>query len=108
MFGCYRKHDANDPEIYVAAVASILNEYPPAIIDYVCDPRTGVANELKWLPTIAEISAACDTRLEYSKLRMRADAIAREKQAIVEDPDASPAQKAQAQYWLEHRESLKR
>lgn len=75
MFGCYRKADANDPEVYVAAAAAVLSEYPVEVVEYVCDPRTGIARHLKWLPTIAEIAEACDTRRDIN--RMRAELAAR-------------------------------
>jgi hypothetical protein len=67
LFGFYRRADANDPEIYVAGAAAILSEYPPEIVDYVCDPRTGLARKLKRLPTLAEISEACESRMDYAR-----------------------------------------
>lgn len=60
MFGCYRKQDANDPEIYVAAVTAVLSEYPREVIESVTDPRTGLPSRLKWLPTVAEVKEACE------------------------------------------------
>jgi hypothetical protein len=48
-------------------VAAILVEYPPEIVDFVCDPRTGLPRRLKWLPTIAEIAEACEHRMEFAK-----------------------------------------
>jgi hypothetical protein len=84
LFGCYRKGDANDPDIYVAGVAAVLSEYPAEVVDHVCDPRTGLPRKLKWLPAIAE---ACDERLEF----MKAAAVLRKKverfRAIIADPD---------------------
>jgi hypothetical protein len=63
MFGCYRKGDANDPEIYVAAVAAVLSEYPESVIDFVTDPRTGLPRKSKWLPNPAEVSEACEEHM---------------------------------------------
>ncbi len=60
MFGCYRKGDANDPETYTAAVTAILAEYSPEVIKRITDPRSGLPRKLKWLPTVAEVSEACD------------------------------------------------
>lgn len=60
LFGCYRKGDANDPEIYTAAVAAVLSEYDPEVIVRVTDPRTGLPRKTKFLPNPAEVSDACD------------------------------------------------
>lgn len=60
MFGCYRKGDANDPDTYTAAVAAILAEYPVEVIKAVTDPRTGLPRKVSWLPTVKEVSDACE------------------------------------------------
>ena len=62
LLGCYRRDEANDPEIYIAAVAAILSEYPRSVIEYVTDPRTGLPRTSKWPPNPAEVSEACDAR----------------------------------------------
>lgn len=69
LFGCYRKGDANDPEIYTAAVAATLAEYSQEVVEYVTDPRTGLPAKLKWLPSVAEVREACESRGEYLKAR---------------------------------------
>jgi hypothetical protein len=51
--------------VYVASVAAILAEYPPATIHYVTDPRTGIASnpiDPNWtgLPDTAHVLAACE------------------------------------------------
>ena len=60
IFSCYRKDETQDPEVYVAAVAAVLSGYPETVIDYVCDPRTGITGTNKWLPSVSEIKEACD------------------------------------------------
>lgn len=67
MFGCYRKGDANDPEIYTAAIAATLAEFDQDVVDFVTDPRTGLPSKLKWLPTVAEVREACEARKEQIK-----------------------------------------
>jgi hypothetical protein len=62
LFGCYRASEANDPKIFVAAAAAILEQYPPNIGHAVCSPIGGLPAALKWLPSIAEIREACDAR----------------------------------------------
>jgi hypothetical protein len=63
MFGCFRKGDANDPEIYVAAIAAVLSEYPESVVDFVTDPRTGLPRTCKFLPQVSEVSDACDAQM---------------------------------------------
>jgi hypothetical protein len=60
LFGCYRKGDANDPEIYTAAIAAVLADYEPEVIARVTDPRTGLPRKTKFLPNPAEVADACD------------------------------------------------
>jgi hypothetical protein len=75
LFGCYRKGDANDPEIYTAAIASTLADFPAEVVQYVTDPRTGLASKLKWLPNVAEVREECERHMEW--VRKRDDLIAR-------------------------------
>jgi len=56
----YRRGDANDPEIYVAGVTAVLSEFESEVIRRVTDPREGVARQVNWMPTIAEVSKACE------------------------------------------------
>ena len=69
LFGCFRKGDANDPEMYTAAIASILAEYSPEVIQHVTDPRTGIARKINWLPTVAEVDAACMAHADWCMKR---------------------------------------
>ena len=71
MFGCYRKADAVDPNIYAAAVAAILSEYDEETVAYITDPRTGIARKLQWLPTIAELDKALAERAAFHANRDR-------------------------------------
>lgn len=60
LIGCYRKSDANDPEIYTTAVVAVLTRYSPEIAIAVTEPATGLPRKSKWLPSIAEIVDACN------------------------------------------------
>jgi hypothetical protein len=64
MFGCYRRDEANDPEIYCAAIAAVLSDYPRAIVEYVTDPRVGIPSRIKWPPSVAEVMEACDAEMK--------------------------------------------
>lgn len=70
LFGCYRKGDANDPEIYTMAIAATLAEYQKEVIEYVTDPRTGLPARLKWLPTVAEVREACEDHGKFLKAQV--------------------------------------
>jgi hypothetical protein len=65
MFACYRKAEASDPEIYAAAVAAVLNDYPTEVIDYITDPRTGLPSKSQWLPSVFEVRRACEEHQDY-------------------------------------------
>lgn len=69
LFSSYRKDEAHDPEIYCAAIAATLGDFPRQVVEYVTDPRTGVQSEIKWLPNIAEVRAACVAQAERLKVR---------------------------------------
>lgn len=56
---CYRKDEAHDPEVYAAAVAAVLSDYSLDIVTLASDPRTGIAGQSKFLPTVAEIKEFC-------------------------------------------------
>lgn len=51
------------------AVAATLAEYGPEVVEYVTDPRTGLPAKLKWLPSVAEVREACESRKEYLEAR---------------------------------------
>src|SRR5437879_1072057 len=65
MFGCYRRAEASDPEIYAAATAAVLSEYSQDVIDYITDPRTGLPSTSKWLPSVYEVRQACNEHADH-------------------------------------------
>jgi hypothetical protein len=60
LFGCFRKGDANDPEVYVAAISAMLAQYPDWIVIKVTDPMRGIPSEMDFLPTVKEVRDACE------------------------------------------------
>ena len=63
LFGCYRRGDANDPEMYVSAVAAVLACYDVDLIREVTDPRTGIMTTEKhmtFMPNAGELKVYCD------------------------------------------------
>jgi hypothetical protein len=73
LLGCYRRGEAEEPEIYSAAVASVLASYPQQVAYRVTDPRSGLPGRSQWLPTVAEVRAACEAEMALAR-----DAAARE------------------------------
>jgi hypothetical protein len=65
LLGCYRTGDANDPETYVAAITAILARYPERVITEVTHPATGLPKKKSWLPSVKEVSDACDDVVEF-------------------------------------------
>jgi hypothetical protein len=67
LLGCYRIGEANDPERYTLAALAVLTCFDESTIAYVCDPRTGLPGDLKWLPSIAELKDALNARAAYEQ-----------------------------------------
>lgn len=59
LFSSYRRDEAHDPEIYCAAIAATLGDFPRQVVEYVTDPRTGLPSTSKFLPNVAEVRSAC-------------------------------------------------
>lgn len=70
LLGCYRAGDANDPEVYIAAVVAVLAQYPADVIRAVTEPTTGLPSRLNWLPTVREVTQACE-EIEGPRRRTR-------------------------------------
>lgn len=65
MFGCYRRGDANDPDIYVAACTAVLTHYTSEIVKAVTDPCFGLPSrktDSGWsgLPDVADVKETCE------------------------------------------------
>lgn len=69
LLGSCRRGEANDPQIYTAAVIAVLSDYPLEVIRRVVDPRTGLPSRLAYQPSIPELKAACDDI--YGPIRRR-------------------------------------
>lgn len=62
FFGSFRKADADDPETFTAGCLRLFTAYPPEAVQYVVDPLTGLPGQSEWLPTLAKVKAALDSR----------------------------------------------
>lgn len=66
LLGCYRRDDANNPQIYIQAITMVLSEYPRSVVEYVTDPRTGIQSKEQfraWPPNSGEVKKACDDEM---------------------------------------------
>lgn len=57
LLGSYRVGDAHDPEVYIAQVVRVLEQYP---VEVMREVSAKLPEESKWLPTIAEVKSACE------------------------------------------------
>jgi hypothetical protein len=64
LIGSYRRGEAEDKEIYVGAIAAILACYPESVARFVTDPRTGLSGAIDWLPSVAQVKAACERAMQ--------------------------------------------
>lgn len=63
LFGSYRRGDANDPDVYVAAVAKVLAGYDASLIRDVTDPEIGISTTEKFasfMPNAGELKRYCE------------------------------------------------
>lgn len=71
LLGCYRQGEANDHEAFILAVIAVLVTYPETVALEVTHPARGLPSRLKWLPSVAEIRAACAIELGRPTNRVR-------------------------------------
>lgn len=100
--GCYRRGEAEEPEIYIAALAAILSSYPEAVVARVADPRTGVAGKSQFLPTVAEVRHCCEIEMKPIRDEMRREA----SRKFVEAPSERSHRKTYAELVEEYPDIL--
>ncbi len=81
MFACWRKTDADTPEVFLDAAVAILSDYPDEIIIKVTDPRTGLPSKLKWPAQPSEVREACEDLMQPIRAAKRWNDIAAEQEA---------------------------
>jgi hypothetical protein len=78
LLGCYRKSDVAEPEIFAAGASAILSKFPADVAAIVTDPRTGLAGQLKFVPTLAEIQDACEREQVRIAVEQRRETVLQE------------------------------
>lgn len=71
IFSAYRRDDFADPDSFVLQLGAVLEKYDDVVIQYVCDPRTGIQRRCKFPPAIAEIVEACEAEATAIETRKR-------------------------------------
>lgn len=70
--GCYRRDEAQNPEIFAAALAAVLMDYPADIVRLAADPRTGVVVSFPMgLPNVGQIRAFLEDKLSHREKLQR-------------------------------------
>ena len=64
ILGSYRADQANDPDIYITAIAHLLSRYAPDIGARLTDPASGIAGKYKFLPTVSEVREEAERLVE--------------------------------------------
>jgi hypothetical protein len=63
LLDCFRTGDANNPETFGTAIAAVFSHYSREVVEFVCDPSTGLPGRLEWMPSVAAVKSACDARV---------------------------------------------
>jgi hypothetical protein len=71
IIGCYPNGKPSDSETYISALVAVLAGYPPEIVARVSDPVRGVVSKSKFLPTVAELTDACEADMAPLRRRWR-------------------------------------
>lgn len=64
MLGCYRRNEVADEQVFTRAIITVLCDYPENVVKVVTNPARGLPVTLQWLPSIAEVRAACEKEME--------------------------------------------
>jgi hypothetical protein len=105
--GCYRRDEAHDPEIFAAALAVLIAEYPENIISQASDPRCGIVTEFpNGLPNIGQIKTFLDNKAE--SLRQQTERQRRITQQLSDRQQAAHTeeQKRRARKWQQELHKL--
>jgi hypothetical protein len=64
FLSCFpQQGQADNPAIFVTAVARLLSTYSDEVVEAVTDPATGLPSRSRYRPALAEIKEACEAHL---------------------------------------------
>jgi hypothetical protein len=107
LIGCYPKGQVENSDVYVSAIATVLARYPQAVVMSVTDPFNGLPAQCGWLPTIAEVKAACERLMEPARREAARYRAARDTQTLIAPtPMADGELERIAAHWQQVRPTL--
>lgn len=71
ILGSFRRDDSADPEVFSAACVALFMGYPRDMVAALAHPKTGIAGEQTFMPSIAEIRASLDRRIDADAAKER-------------------------------------
>lgn len=103
MVGCYRKNEVADPDAYISAICAVLASYPETVVRKITHPLDGLPGRSQWLPTIAEIKAACDAEVAPVYAKASAEDRIRSTNRYLKESAAEPIENRQraAKRWFD-------
>jgi hypothetical protein len=70
LLGSFRRGELVDTAIYARKMANVLMSYPRDIALLVCDPLRGLPATQDWIPSIAQLKSALDSKVaELERIR---------------------------------------
>jgi len=83
LVGCFRKSDAEDPDVLVRAYVMVLSDYSEAIARRVTHPSRGLPSRQQWLPSVFELRQACEAEMRPTHEAERRRTIAERNRALL-------------------------
>jgi hypothetical protein len=98
LFSSYRVDHYPEPELFMAQVGTVLEQYDASVVAMVTSPLTGIQRKCKFPPTIAELVEECNAirndMAEASRVRHEP-----ERRAVrVEHPPMRPGEDYDAMF----------
>lgn len=97
LVGLYPAREVNDGKAYAAGMAMVLAAHPLDFVRRVCDPVKGLPSRLKWLPTIADVTAAINEE------RARRDRIAANARYVIAEHERRARERIEAEEFERNR-----
>lgn len=99
LIGLYPSREVHDARAYAAGMTAVFLAHPEDFVRRVCDPARGLPSRLKWLPTLAEVTAAITLESE------RRSRIAANARHVIALHDAAKAKSEDEARWQASRPS---
>lgn len=88
IMGFFPRSAASDPEVFLAGLVAILEDYPAWVREMAADPRTGLARRHQFLPSLMDIGAFCQGLIDDR--RRHDEMVERWSKPALPNPDRPP------------------